>query len=105
MEKKKRIFDRILIELEKLERINLKKKEIHSLFLWDSITTKNTDTADKDTKWFCHYKCTNWIKRHLLVNVLWNPYFIKCTKANLSDDDWLIEIIKENKDYFLNWEE
>ena len=82
-----------------------KKKETPSLLLWDSMCAKNTDTADKDTKWYCHYKTTNWIKRHLLVDVLWNPYFLKCTKANLSDDDWLIEIIKENKDYFLWLEE
>lgn len=66
---------------------------------------KNTDTADIGTKWYCHYKCTNWIKRHLLVDVLWNPYFLKCTKANISDDDWLVEIIKENKNFFLNLEE
>jgi transposase len=75
------------------------------LLLWDSMCAKNTDTADKETKWYCHYKTTNWIKRHLLVDVLWNPYFVKCTKANLSDDNWLIDIIKENKDFFLNLEE
>ena len=31
---------------------------------------KNTDTADIDTKGFCHYKFCNGIKRHILVDVL-----------------------------------
>ena len=54
------------------------------------------------TKGYCHYKCTNGIKRHLLVDVLDNPYFVHCTAANVSDDEGLLEIIKENKEYFLN---
>ena len=49
-----------------------------------------------------NYKCTNGIKRHLFVDVLGNPYFVKCTAANISDDAGLLEIIKENKEYFLN---
>ncbi|MDQ3062311.1 MAG: transposase [Acidobacteriota bacterium] len=63
---------------------------------------KNTDTADIETKGYCHYKSTNGIKRHLLVDVLGIPYFVKCTAANISDDEGLLEIIKENKGYFLN---
>jgi len=63
---------------------------------------KNTDTANIETKGYCHYKCTNGIKRHLLVDVLGNPYFVHCTAANSSDDEGLLEIIKENKEYFLN---
>jgi len=63
---------------------------------------QNTDTADKDTKGFCFYKNVNGIKRHLLVDVLGNPYFVKCTKASLSDDQGLIDIIQENQDFFLN---
>jgi hypothetical protein len=63
---------------------------------------KNTDTADVETKGFCWYKATNGIKRHLLVDVLGNVYFVRCTKASLSDDDGLLEIIKENIQYFLN---
>ena len=62
--------------------------------------TKNTDTANIETKGYCHYKCTNGIKRHLLVDVLGNPYFVKCTTAKISDDDGLLAMIKENKDYF-----
>jgi transposase len=63
---------------------------------------KNTDTANLETKGYCHYKSTNGIKRHLLVDVLGNPYFVKCTAANISDDEGLLEIIKANKEYFLN---
>lgn len=63
---------------------------------------KNTDTANIETKGYCWYKTTNGIKRHLLVDVLGNPYFVCCTRANSSDDDGLLEIIKDNKQYFLN---
>ena len=62
---------------------------------------KNTDTANIETKGYCWYKTTNGIKRHLLVDVLGNPYFVKCTKASVSDDDGLVAIIRENKEYFL----
>jgi hypothetical protein len=62
---------------------------------------KNTDTADKDTKGYCWYKATNGIKRHLVVDVLGNPYFVVCTKASVSDDDGLLAIIKRHKEYFL----
>ena len=37
----------------------------------------------------------------MLVDVLGNPYFVKCTAANISDDEGLLEIIRENKEYFL----
>ena len=62
---------------------------------------KNTDTANIETKGYCHYKCTNGIKRHLLVDVLGTPYFVHCTPANISDDEGLLAIIKANKEYFL----
>lgn len=67
---------------------------------------KNTDTANLETKGYCWYKTTNGIKRHLLVDVLGNPYFVHCTKASVSDDDGLLTIIRENKQYFLElWDE
>ena len=78
------------------------KNEYPSLLLGDSMCAKNTDTANIETKGYCHYKSTNGIKRHLLVDVLGNPYFVKCTAANISDDEGLLEIIKANKEYFLN---
>jgi len=62
---------------------------------------QNTDTAGIETKGFCHYKCTNGIKRHLLVDTLGNPYFILCSKASLSDNHGLLEIIREHKQFFL----
>jgi hypothetical protein len=62
---------------------------------------KNTDTANLETKGYCWYKSTNGIKRHLLVDVLGNPYFVKCTAANISDDEAMVAIIHENKEYFL----
>ena len=64
---------------------------------------KNTDTANKETRGYCWYKTTNGIKRHLLVDVLGNPYFVHCTKASVSDDDGLLEMIRENKLYFLGF--
>jgi transposase len=63
---------------------------------------KNTDTANCETRGFCWYKATNGIKRHLLVDVLGNPYFVLCTPANVGDDDGLLAIIGENKQYFLD---
>ncbi len=78
------------------------KKEFPSLLLGDSMCAKNTDTAHLSTKGYCHYKCANGIKRHLLVDVIGNPYFVHCTPANISDDEGLIEMIEENKEYFLD---
>lgn len=63
---------------------------------------KNTDTANLETKGYCWYKTTNGIKRHLLVDVRGNPYFVQCTKASVSDDDGLLAIIRANKQYFLD---
>ena len=71
------------------------------MLIGDSMCAKNTDTANLETKGFCWYKSTNGIKRHLLVDVLGNPYFVRCTKASVSDEDGLLEIIRENKQYFL----
>lgn len=62
---------------------------------------KNTDTANRETKGYCWYKTTNGIKRHLLVDVLSNTHFVHCTPANISDDDGLLAIIKQNQEYFL----
>ena len=49
---------------------------------------------------FCHYKCTNGIKRHLAIDTLGLPFFTHCTKANVSDDQGLIEMLSRNVDYF-----
>lgn len=62
---------------------------------------KNTDTANRETKGYCWYKATNGIKRHLLVDVLGNPYFVHCTPANESDDEGLLAMIREHQAWFL----
>jgi len=66
----------------------------------DSQAVKNTCNASVDTKGFCHYKTTNGIKRHLAVDTLGFPFFTHCTKANVTDDQGLIEMLLQNLDYF-----
>ena len=61
---------------------------------------KNTCTAGAQSKGFCHYKCTNGIKRHLAVDSLGLPFFTHCTKASVSDDQGLIELLSHHLDYF-----
>ena len=46
------------------------------------------------------YKATNGIKRHLAVDTLGFPFFTHCTKANVSDDAGLLEMLTLNIDYF-----
>ena len=59
----------------------------------DSQATKNTDCAS-ETGW-CHYKCTNGIKRHMLVDVLWFPIWVLVTTANVSDKKWGKMLVKK----------
>ena len=40
------------------------------------------------------------IKRHLAVDTLGFPFFTHCTRANLSDDAGLLEMLTNNIDYF-----
>jgi len=47
----------------------------------------------KKAKDFAFYKATNGIKRHLAVDSLGFPFFTHCTKANVSDDQGLIEML------------
>jgi hypothetical protein len=53
-----------------------------------------------NSKGFCFYKATNGIKRHLAVDTLGFPFFTHCTKASVSDDDGLLEMLSLNIDYF-----
>ena len=48
----------------------------------------------------CAYKATNGIKRHLAVDSLGLPFFTHCTRANVSDDQGLIEMLIHNINYF-----
>jgi transposase len=71
------------------------------LLIIDSQAVKNTDTADKDTKGFCIYKCTNGIKRHLCVDTLGLPIFIYCSPANMTDDQGLVDMLIINSEWFV----
>ena len=66
----------------------------------DSQAVKNTCNAEIESKGFCFYKSTNGIKRHLAVDILGFPFFTHCTRANISDDLGLIEMLSKNIDYF-----
>jgi hypothetical protein len=46
------------------------------------------------------YKSTNGIKRHLAIDKLGFPFFTHCTRANISDDQGLLEMLRRNIDYF-----
>lgn len=77
-----------------------KKPKWTTLIMIDSQAVKNTCNASIESKGFCFYKCTNGIKRHLAVDILGFPFFTHCTKASVSDDQGLIEMLTHNIDYF-----
>jgi transposase len=81
-------------------RTSEKKAKWTTLLLIDSQAVKNTCNASIESKGFCLYKCTNGIKRHLAVDTLGFPFFTHCTKANVSDDQGLLEMLSHNLDYF-----
>lgn len=70
------------------------------MIIIDSQAVKNTCNASIESKGFCFYKATNGIKRHLAVDSLGLPFFTHCTRANISDDLGLIEMLTINIDYF-----
>ena len=70
------------------------------MLIIDSQAVKNTCNASIESKGFCHYKCTNGIKRHLAVDTLGFPFFTHCTKANVTDDQGLVELLSNHLDYF-----
>ena len=78
----------------------VKKGKGTTLMMIDSQAVKNTCNASIDSKGFCFYKATNGIKRHLAVDTLGFTFFSHCTKANVSDDQGLIEMLIANIDYF-----
>lgn len=77
-----------------------KKAQWTTLIIIDSQAVKNTCNASIESKGFCFYKATNGIKRHLAVDTLGFPFFTHCTRANVSDDRGLIEMLSNNIDYF-----
>lgn len=76
-----------------------KKAKWTTLIIIDSQVVKNTCNASVESKGFCVYKATNGIKRHLAVDMGF-PFLSHCTKANVSDDRRLIEMLSDNIDYF-----
>jgi hypothetical protein len=70
------------------------------LIIIDSQAVKNTCNASTESKGFCFYKSTNGIKRHLAIDTLGFSFFTHCTRASLSDDLGLLEMFKNNIDYF-----
>lgn len=86
--------------MKKLEKV--KKNKQPRVLIVDSQAVKNTKSAGIDSKGYCHYKCTNGIKRHLAVDTLGIPLFLHCSKASLSDDQGLIEMFTKNINYFKN---
>ena len=81
-------------------RTRKKKAEWTTLIIIDSQAVQNTCNASVESKKFCFYKATYGIKRHLAVDTLGFPFFTHCTRANLSDDAGLIEMLTHNIDYF-----
>ena len=94
-----------------------KKRQWTTLIIIDSQAVKNTCNASVSSKGFGFYKATNGIKRHLAVDTLGFPYLVRyqvrlrlargpirffnhCTKASVSDDVGLIEMLSDNIDYF-----
>jgi len=95
------VLDTILTTLHGQVREQVKKKpQWTTLLLIDSQAVKNTCTAGAASKGFCFYKATNGIKRHLAVDTLGFPFFVPCTKANVTDDQGLIEMLTANIAYF-----
>lgn len=70
------------------------------LMIIDSQAVKNTCNASVESKGFCTNIATNGIKRHLAVDTLGFPFFSHCTKASVSDERGLIEMLPFNIDYF-----
>jgi transposase len=94
-------FDLLMETLHEKVRVQVKKNgKWTTLILIDSQAVKNTCNASSDSNGFCHYKATNGIKRHLAVDSLGFPFFTHCTRANVTDDQGLIEMLLQNIDYF-----
>lgn len=95
------VIEQLMSTLHQQVREQVKKKpQWTTLIIIDSQAVKNTCNASVDSKGFCFYKATNGIKRHLAVDTLGFPFFTHCTKANVSDDAGLIEMLTLNIDYF-----
>jgi transposase len=95
------VFEDLMRVLHQKVRSQVKKKAKWTrLIIIDSQAVKNTCNASIESKGFCFYKATNGIKRHLAIDTLGFPFFVHCTRANVTDDAGLIEMLTINIDYF-----
>lgn len=95
------VLEELMRVLHEQVRQQVKKKpKWTTLIIIDSQAVKNTCNASVDSKGFCFYKATNGIKRHLAIDTLGFPFFTHCTRANVSDDKGLIEMLRLNVNYF-----
>lgn len=95
------VFEILMNVLHSRVRVQVKKKpQWTTLIIIDSQAVKNTCNASVESKGFCFYKATNGIKRHLAIDTLGFPFFTHCTRANITDDAGLIEMLSLNIDYF-----
>jgi hypothetical protein len=95
------VIERLMQTLHERMREQVEKKPKWTrLIIIDSQAVKNTCNASIESKGFYFYKATNGIKRHFAVDTLGFPFFTHCTKANVSDDEGLLEMLKLNIDYF-----
>lgn len=95
------VIEKIMETLHSRVREQVKKKaKWTTLMIIDSQAVDNTCNASIESKGFCFYKMINGIKRHLAVDILGFPFFSHCTKASVSDDQGLIEMLTKNIDYF-----
>lgn len=95
------VIDQLMSTLHERVREQVQKKpQWTTLIIIDSQAVKNTCNASVDSKGFCFYKATSGIKGHLAVDMLGVPFFTHCTKANVSDDLGLLEMLTLNIDYF-----
>lgn len=76
-----------------------KKYKTGTVCMVDSQATKNTNSGRN--KGFCHYKLTNGIKKHVLVDSLGICICSICTAANVSDIEGLKLLITQHKELLL----
>jgi transposase len=76
-----------------------KKYKTGTVCMIDSQATKNTNSGRN--KGFCHYKLTNGIKKHILVDSEGICICTICTPANISDIEGLKLLIIKHKELLL----
>ncbi len=70
-----------------------------TLIIIDSQAVKNPWNASAASNGFCFYKATNGITGHWAGHNLGFPLFTHCPRANVTDNQGLIEMLSQNMDY------